>query len=78
MEWGVISYMHSGTGVIYIMEQGVICIVELDVIYIVEHGVICIAQNGDYICTSAIFSNFKYTKKKTTHHKHVCSTGPIR
>ena len=24
------------------------------------------------------FLTFNYTEKKTTHHKHVCSTGPIR
>ena len=56
---------------VHIVEQGVIPILEQDIIGIVEWGFICIVS-------PAIFPTFKYTKKKTTYHKHVCSTGPIR
>ena len=81
VEWGVIPILEQD--VIGIVEWGVIPIVELGVIPIVEWGFICIVEQGVinglhmHSLISYFFPTFKYTKKKTTHHKHVHSMGPI-
>ena len=76
VEWGVLCIVEWG--VLCRVEWGVICRVEWDVIYIVEQGVICIAQKmGPTYVHLLIFPTFKYTEKKTTHHKHVHSMASI-
>ena len=82
VERGVIPIVEHG--IIPIVEQGVIPIVEQGVLPIVEWGVIPIVEWGVINRTSyapsylLFFPTFKYTKKKTIHHKHMHSTGPVQ
>ena len=91
VEQGVIHIVERG--VIHIVEWGVICIAQQGFIYIVLFVIFSnlqihqVSRNKPLIinmCIAWVLSNihspmcyFFLTKKKTTHHKHVRSMGPI-